>query len=93
MRRKYRLRPAISTGALANGLKSLDEATRHKIIRENDPPQQQLKEKYNQAVWLADSVFDSTQGQLREDLKKKRDEIRAEQATSGDTAGVSGNSL
>src|SRR5437016_2461401 len=67
--------------AESGALKKKDEATRDRIVRDSDPQQQQLKEKYNQAVWLADSVFDSTQGQLREDLKKKRDEIRGEQAT------------
>ena len=64
----------------AGALKKKDEATRQKIIRESDPPQQQLKEKYDQAVWLADSVFESTQAQLREDLKKKKAEIAEEEA-------------
>jgi S-DNA-T family DNA segregation ATPase FtsK/SpoIIIE len=56
------------------------EASRDRIARENDPPQQQLKTKYDQAVWLADSVLDSTHGQVREDLLKKRGDVAAEEA-------------
>ena len=67
-------------GAEAGSLKRKDEAARQKIIRDSDGPQQQLKQKYDQTVWLADSVFDSTHGQLREDVKKKRNEISEEEA-------------
>jgi DNA segregation ATPase FtsK/SpoIIIE, S-DNA-T family len=62
----------------AGALKVKDEAARDRIARENDPPQRDLRQKYDQAVWLADSVFESTQAQLREDLKKKREEINAQ---------------
>ena len=64
----------------ASALRKKDAAARDKIIRESDPPQQNLKQKYDQAVWLAESVFDSTQGQLREDLKKRKSEIADEDA-------------
>ncbi len=66
-------------GTDAGLLKRKDETARQKIIRDSDGPQQQLKQKYDQAVWLADSVFESTQGQLREDLKKKRGEVAEEE--------------
>ncbi len=70
----------IKFAADAGTLKQKDESARQKIIRESDGPQQQLKQKYDQAVWLADSVFESTQAQLREDLKKKRSEISDDEA-------------
>jgi hypothetical protein len=83
IRQKYDERLAAIQARFAaesEGLRRKDEGGRQKVARENDPQQRDLKEKYDQAVWLADSVFESTHAQLKEDLKKRQAEVAAEQA-------------
>jgi DNA segregation ATPase FtsK/SpoIIIE-like protein len=68
----------------AAALKKRGESARRKVAADHDPQQHQLKEKYDQAVWLADSVLESTQGGIEEELKKKKAQIADEHAVLGE---------
>src|SRR4051812_13770195 len=46
-----------------------------KIDRDHESLEQALSEKLNQAIWLAESVFDVSQNQAREGYKKARERI------------------
>ena len=59
-------------------VKKRDEQARQKIAGDHDPATQQLKQRYEKEVWLADSVLESTQGGVHEELKKFKDATNAE---------------
>jgi DNA segregation ATPase FtsK/SpoIIIE, S-DNA-T family len=60
--------------AESNSLKAADGKARHKIEFENDSLQQDIKKQFAHANWVADSIFDGSQHQAREDYRIARDQ-------------------
>jgi S-DNA-T family DNA segregation ATPase FtsK/SpoIIIE len=60
-------------------LEEEDEGSRRRIDSANDPVERKLKEKLQQAVWEADSVFDIAQNSVKHEVKKRK-EISANDA-------------
>lgn len=61
-----------------NGLKANHEQTIQKIEFDHDSLEQNLKKQFNHSLWVADSIFDGAQHQIREDYKTVRDQHAAQ---------------
>jgi S-DNA-T family DNA segregation ATPase FtsK/SpoIIIE len=59
----------------ANGAALADKKTRQKIDQEHDTVARDVKAKVQQAVWLAESVLEATQIQLRLEAKQAKEEL------------------
>src|SRR5580658_9500750 len=55
-------------------LKANDETQRRKAKHDFEIGQEDLKKKYDQAIWLAESVQEAAEGKAAEDLKKAQDQ-------------------
>jgi len=58
-------------------LKAADAAARKRIQHDYDVTRQEVTQRYNQETWLAESVFDASQNQYREEAKASRSEQEA----------------
>jgi S-DNA-T family DNA segregation ATPase FtsK/SpoIIIE len=52
-----------------------DKKSRHKIDQEHDTVAREIKTKVQQAVWLAESVLEATQIQLRQEAKQAKEDL------------------
>jgi len=57
-----------------NSAKAAERTARERVANQVDPQQREIREKYEQNVWLADSVFEATEDQVREDINKTRED-------------------
>lgn len=55
-------------------LRNAEENSRQKVQAGHDPIVRKIKEKLNQDIWLADSVFEVSQNQVKANLKKAKAE-------------------
>jgi S-DNA-T family DNA segregation ATPase FtsK/SpoIIIE len=55
-------------------LKANDETVRRKAKHDFEGGQEELKKKYDQAIWLAESVLEAAEGKVAEDLKRAQDQ-------------------
>ncbi len=81
VRQKYADRIARADAAYAQGVARTEaEAKRalQTIEAEAEPISRKLKDRLNHDIWLADSVFDVSQNQLRADAKKSQDNHEAQ---------------
>jgi S-DNA-T family DNA segregation ATPase FtsK/SpoIIIE len=60
----------------AAALKAHGESVRRKAKHEFENGQEDLKKKYEQAIWLAESVLEAAEGKVAEDLKKAQEQQR-----------------
>ncbi len=76
--------------AEARGLKDTDHSARSRYVAEHESSEAELKHKLEQAVWLAESMFEATQLQVRKDSGKADDEYRTvkEQLAAADDRGT-----
>src|SRR5665213_719794 len=66
-------------------LKADDEEARRKLASRHDLTIQEVKSKFNQAVWLADSVLENAQNGVALDYKKAKDLVEAHIKALDDT--------
>src|SRR6185437_13868768 len=57
--------------------KAAHQQTRDRIERDHEPAERKSRQQFEQAVWLADSVLEVAQNQVREEAKKVREAIKA----------------
>jgi hypothetical protein len=55
-------------------VRQYDNASRQRLSMQSDSATQELTSKYQQAVWLAESVFEGTQNQLTKEARKSDDD-------------------
>ena len=60
-------------GEQFNTLGSSDRSTRQRIVHDFERIEHDVKSKLQQAVWLADSVLEATQNQMRVEAKKSKE--------------------
>jgi hypothetical protein len=65
----------------SNSAASADKKTRQKIDQEHDTVVRDIKGKVQQAVWLAESVLEATQIQLRTEAKQAQEELETNNNT------------
>src|SRR3954449_2210607 len=57
-------------------MREADQSNRSRIAAEHETNEQQIKQKLDQAVWLAESVFEATQIQVRKENGKAEEEYK-----------------
>ena len=62
-----------------------DEQARRKIDREHNPIEQKTRQQLEHAIWLADSVLEVAQNQIREENKKIRELLKTHSEALADT--------
>jgi energy-coupling factor transporter ATP-binding protein EcfA2 len=65
----------------SNNAASADKKTRTKIDQEHDAVARDVKTKVQQAIWLAESVLEATQIQLRQESKQAKEDLETNSAT------------
>lgn len=55
-------------------LQSLDSSAKQQLDYDNENAAAQIKSQYQQAVWLAESVFEATQNQIAKEIKKAKED-------------------
>jgi hypothetical protein len=68
-------------GTEANNAALADKKKRQKIDQDHDTIAREVKNKVQQAIWLADSVLEATQIQLRQESKQAMEDYENNQAT------------